>query len=547
MLRTLIAYIFLLQIVVAKDSHPAKPSPSPSPSPACSSLSGLSLQNAAGVVTLATSIAAGSNFTGTGAEPSYDVPQINLPALCRVAFTVQTSGNSSAVAEIWMPLPSTWNGRFLAVGNGGFAGGVNYPDIVWGMRKGFAAMSTNTGHNGGQLDPSPFLSRPETMIDWGHRALHLTTVAAKEIVAAYYGSSAKKNYYAGCSTGGRQGLNAAQRYPADYDGVLASSAIAWQTHTAEWQTYVALQQFPNNRSSFIPASMWPTIHTAVLNQCDLIDGVRDGIIMDPSKCFFHPEVLLCGKPNTNASSCLNGDQITNLKRMYAPWLADDGNLVNPGISPSGELSFSIIMNGLTPTFGPSFMQYMVFNDTTWPWQTQNVSDVAVADSVNPGGCNAYNPDMRPFQDRGGKVLQYHGYADPLVPSLNAPALYDFVNSFYESVGQAGTIEEFYRLFMVPGMGHCSGGAGAWAVDGASQGSQPGGVGSEYSMLLSLVDWVEGTGKAPEMVVGTKFVNDVPSEGIQFQRPVCRWPTVAEFQGGDVDAAKNWACPGIGVY
>ncbi|KAF2804162.1 tannase-domain-containing protein [Mytilinidion resinicola] len=354
-------------------------------SAACSSLSGLSLHDPKGVVVAATAIAAGSNFTGITENSGYNAVQIDLPSLCRVEYNVQTSLNSSAVAEIWLPLPSAWNRRFLAVDNGGFAGGVNYPDVVWGARKGFAAMSTNTGHNGSSSDGTPF-QNPEHLIDWGYRALHLTSVAAKSIVKAYYGNAAKYSYYAGCSTGGRQGLNAAQRYPSDYDGIR----------------------------------------------------------------------------------CLTGPQITNLKRMYAPWLAEDGRLINPGISPSGEASFSILMNGLTPTFGLPFYAETVFNNTNWDWRTQSVADVDLADSINPGGCNAYDPDMRPFHERGGKVLQYHGCADPLIPSLDTPALYDLVDEFFESVGKPAEVEDFYRLFMVPGMGHCAGGPGAWALDGVSQ-------------------------------------------------------------------------------
>ncbi|KAF2094962.1 tannase and feruloyl esterase, partial [Rhizodiscina lignyota] len=493
-------------------------------------------------------IAAGSNFTGTSAEPSYNIPQIDLPSLCRVIFHVETSPNDgSATGEVWLPPPSEWNRRFLAVGNGGFAGAVNYPDVVWGARKGFATMSTNTGHVSGQLNGT-WLLNPEQEIDWGHRALHITSVAAKQIVNEYYPSHFTYSYYAGCSTGGRQGLNAVQKYPGDYDGVLAGSAIPHQTVTSGWQTYVALLQFPNNRSSFIPATMWPTIHQAVLDQCDDIDGVKDGIIMDPSKCSFHPETLLCGKKTANASACLSSDQLVNLKRMYMPWQDDKSNLINPGISPSGETGFTILMNGNEPTFGPIFYSYAIFNNSDWDWSTMNVSDALLAERIDPGGCDAYNPDMRPFQERGGKLIHYHGYSDPLIPTLNAAAFYNLVTSFYEDVGRAADVEDFYRLFTVPGMGHCSGGVGAWVIDGASQGGViPKEKGSSHSMLWSLVEWVESSavksarGKAPESILGTKYVNDTASLGIEFERPVCRWPTVAKYTGGDAKESRNWIC------
>lgn len=353
--------------------------------------------------------------------------------------------------------------------------------------------------------------------------------------------------------GGRQGLNAAQRYPDDYNGVLVGSAIASQTNTSGWQTYVALEQFPTNRSSYIPTSMWPIIHEAVLEQCDHLDGLEDGIIMDPSQCAFHPEVLLCGKATANSSACLNADQVQNLERMYSPWMDSSGTLINPGISPSGELSFPTIMNGDEPTFGPNFYRYAVFNDSNWNWAETNASTIAFANDMNPGGLNAYDPDMRPFQDAGGKLIQYHGYADPLIPSLTAPIWYDALNDFYQGIGKADEVEDFYRLFLVPGMGHCSGGVGSWVIDAASQGGiLPAQNGSDHSMLWSLVEWIEGGGigassSAPETVVGTKFVNDTASLGIEFERPICRWPAVADYQGGAEAESSSWRCPTAGVY
>jgi feruloyl esterase len=278
--------------------------------------------------------------------------------------------------------------------------------------------------------------------------------------------------------------------------------------------------------------------------------------MNPSQCNVHFETLLCGKKTANSSSCLTSDQLLNLNRMYKPWQDNKSNLISPGISPGGELGFTILMNGPEPTFGPTFYSEAIFNNTNWPFETMNVSDARLAEFINPGGCDAWNPDMRPFEDAGGKLIHYHGYADPLIPTLNAGQFYDLVTSFYEDVGRAADVEDFYRLFTVPGMGHCSGGVGAWVVDGASQGGIiPQEEDPSHSMILSLLKWVEGsgkgktasTGKAPEMVIGTKYVNDTASLGIEFQRPVCRWPTVAKFVGGNEKLAKNWVCPTEGIY
>lgn len=522
----------------------------------CTSFLGQTFSNGTAFVHIAESIINGSNFTGTSANADYNDPQLSVPQACRLGLTIQTTTNSSVEAEIWIPPAAEWNKRLLTVGNGGFAGAINYPDVVWGLRKGFASVSTNTGHTSNSSDGS-FLSYPEQSINWGHRALHVSVMAAKEVVSAYYhhGNSTSGgklySYYAGCSTGGRQGLNAAERYPEDFDGVLAG-AVPWQTHVAGWQTYVALLQFPNTRESYIPATKWPFIAVAVLEQCDLLDGVADDIIMDPSRCAIDFDALSCDAGTLNATACLSAEQTANLERMYAPWLSNGTTgetVVHQGLSPSGEASFSYLMNGAEPQFGPTWFRHAVYNDSAWDWSTLTAGDVYFSDTINPGGANAHDPDLRAFAARGAKMLHYHGYADPLIPSLSAAAWYETVEGFFNGDTRnqsAGVeVEDFYRLFMVPGMGHCSGGAGAWVLDAASQGGAVSPVdGASHSLLYSLVDWVEGgdSAAAPESIIGTKYVGDV-APSVQFQRPICRWPAVAEYDGvGDADDSDSWSCP-----
>ncbi|ETS87229.1 hypothetical protein PFICI_01057 [Pestalotiopsis fici W106-1] len=513
----------------------------------CASFLGHTFSNGTAVVHTAETIINGSTFTGTSANADYNDPQLLVPQACRLGLTIRTTTNSSVEAEIWLPPTAEWNQRLLTVGNGGFAGAINYPDVVWGLRKGFASVSTNTGHASNSSDGS-FLSFPEQSINWGHRALHVSVMAAKEVVSSYYGNSTGGklySYYAGCSTGGRQGLNAAERYPEDFDGVLAG-AVPWQTHVAGWQTYVALLQFPNTRASYIPATKWPFVAAAVLEQCDLLDGVADDIIMDPSKCTIDFAALTCGTGTLNSTACLSDEQAANLERMYTPWLANGttGELVHLGISPSGEASFSYLMNGDEPQFGPTWFRHAIYNDSAWDWSTLTAADIFFSDTINPGGANAYDPDLRAFGDRGAKILHYHGYADPLIPTLSAAAWYATVQDFYGAHGRAGEVEDFYRLFMVPGMGHCSSGAGAWVLDAASQsGAVPPVEDASHSMLYSLVNWVEGgSTAAPESIIGTKYVEDV-APSVQFQRPICRWPAVAEYDGvGDADDSESWSCP-----
>lgn len=406
----------------------------------------------------------------------------------------------------------------------------------------------------------------------GHRALHLATVAAKEIIPSFYGHDPAYSYYSGCSTGGRQGWNEVQRYPLDFDGVLVGAPANWMTHLPAWDIRVALEQFPNSKPSFIPAAMWTEIQAAVVKQCDALDGVIDGLVSDPSRCNFHPEVLACGTPGTTSSSCLNPAQIANLHRIYTPWWEANNTLIYDGLSPGGEAGYTFLFNGATPQFGIDFFRNAIINDTKWDYTTINGSTMILADSINPGGINAYDPDLRRFQKAGGKVLEYHGYQDQIIPSKMSGTWYDTVREFYNGLGKTQELAEFYRLFMVPGMRHCNGGDGgksphtnplppkspiktdppfiAWVIGSVSQsGLLPAKNTTEYSLLYSLIDWVENPqSSGPETLVGTKYLNDIPSQGVQFTRPFCRWPNIPVYSGkGTVDKASNWNCPDTGVY
>lgn len=234
------------------------------------------------------------------------------------------------------------------------------------------------------------------------------------------------------------------------------------THLPAWDIRVALEQFPNTKPSYINSTMWPTIHEAVLAQCDALDGVLDGLVSDPTRCNFHPEVLACGNGLSNYSACLNPTQIANLHRIWTPWWEANNTFIYEGLSPGSEAGYTFLMNGATPQFGIDFFRHAVVNDTTWDYSTINGSTVALADAINPGGINAYDPDLRHFQSAGGKVIEYHGYQDQVIPSLASGRWYDTVYEFYGGLGQAAELSDFYRLFMVPGLEHCSSGDGGKA-------------------------------------------------------------------------------------
>lgn len=395
----------------------------------------------------------------------------------------------------------------------------------------------------------PSLDTPLTHSS-GHRAFHLSTLASKEIIQAFYALPPAFSYYTGCSTGGRQGWSEVQRYPSDFDGILVGAPANWMTHLPAWDIRVALEQFPSSKPSYINSTLWSVVHKAVVAQCDVLDGVVDGLVSDPSRCNFHPEILACGRSGTNSSTCLTPPQIANLHRIYTPWYESNNSLIYPGLSPGGEAGYSFLFNGGTPQFGIDFYRHAIVNDTAWDYSTINGSTIVLADQINPGGINAYDPDLRPFQSTGGKVIEYHGYQDPVIPSLASGMWYDEVYSFYSSLNKTSAIQDFYRLFMVPGMEHCSGGDGAWVTGAASQsGYLPSSNATDYSLLWSLIDWVENEGsEGPERMVGTKYVDDVVAEGVQFTRPYCRWPNVPVWDGvGSVDEEGSWSCPSAGVY
>jgi len=295
--------------------------------------------------------------------------------------------------------------------------------------------------------------------------------------------------------------------------------------------------------------MWEVVHEAVVDSCDGLDGVVDGLVSDPTRCNFHPEVLACGRAGVNESACLNAPQIANLKRIYEPWWDVNNTKIFDGLSPGGEASYAFLFNGETPQFGIDFYKNAIINSSTWDYTTINGSTVELADFINPGGVNAYDPDLRSFQASSGKVIEYHGFQDPVIPSLASGTWHDTVLSFYQDLDRVAEVEDFYRLFMVPGMTHCNGGDGAWVIgSGTSQsGIPPAKNTTNYSILYSLIDWVEND-NAPQELIGTKYVDDVVDSGIDFTRPFCRYPTIPVYSGsGNLSDASNWACPSQGFY
>ncbi|KAK3724838.1 hypothetical protein LTR37_000886 [Vermiconidia calcicola] len=486
---------------------------------------------------------------------AYPTSPQGLPALCAVQINVTRSPESSFSFGLFLP-QQNWNKRFLAVGNGGFAGGINYLDMAAGVGYGFATMSTDTGHNSTSGDLSWALEAEERRKDFGWRAMHESVVLAKQITQAYYGDADKVeySYFSGCSTGGRQGLKEVQMFPEDFDGVLAGAPAWWTTHLQTWTIRVALHNLPVEAEWHIPVELFSVVEAEVLKQCDGEDGLVDGVITDPRRCDFFAEALLCGPDvvNQTTAGCLTAPQIGTLEKIYSDYVDVNqtaGKRV-PVVRPPWSIEAEYIrlrIPAILPRPGPD-----------WDFYDFNYSIVELADRTDPGNCNADDFDLRPFSARGGKLLTYHGASDALISTGSSSYFYRSVLKTLESRGIE--VDPFYRHFLVPGMQHCFGTSEAmnapWYFAGAGQAGtlseRPGSVHStpdfedrEHDALIALMEWTE-KGIAPDFLVATKWRNDTLVDEVWRQRKICPYPAWARFVGGgaDPDVAGSWRCEGL---
>ncbi len=481
----------------------------------CESLTALSLDKT--TVTMAQTVAAGEftlPATGRGAAQQNN-PFRQLPAFCRVAATLRPSSDSDIKIEVWLPV-ANWNGKYQAVGNGGWAGSISYPAMAAALSRGYAASSTDTGHTGGS--GSFALGHPEKLIDFGYRSEHEMAVKAKAIVNAFYGNAPKYSYWNGCSTGGRQGLREAQSYAGDFDGVIAGAPANPRTRLAGWGVYIG-QAALKDKANMIPSSKYPMIHQAVVGACDALDGVKDGLIENPMECRFDFKTLQC-KGEDNAS-CLTAAQVETAKKMTSPAVhSKTGELIYPGLALGTELGWGTQTGGPEPNpVNADQFKYVVFKDPNWDWRNFNLdTDIALADKIDAGTINAINPDLSAFKARNGKLLMYHGWSDQNVPPLST---INYYKSVLDKMGSGPKTAEWLRLFMVPGMAHCGGGEGP----------------NTFDMISTLEQWVE-KGKAPEQILATHSTNGQ----VDRSRPLCPYPQTAHYKGsGSIDDAANFVC------
>ena len=474
----------------------------------CESLTSLSSQ--ATTVTVAQTVAAGA-FTQPGVRGGRAGganPYAALPPFCRVAATLKPTPQSDIKTEVWLP-SAGWNGKLQVVGNGGWAGSISYGAMATALAAGYATASTDTGHTGGAANATV---NKEVLIDFAHRAVHETAAMAKKVVDGFYGGAPKRSYFNGCSTGGRQALTAAQRYPEDFDGIIAGDPAAHGLNLAFGQIWIS-QAMSKTPASVIPREKLAVMHNAVLNACDAADGAKDGILENPMACRVDPKVLACANGQDGAS-CLSAAQVEAAQKIYAGAKnTRTGRQVFPGLEVGSEL-------GWTPTpvgYAADLFKYVVFKNPNWDPNSLNFDGhFALTAEDEFTIVDADNPDLSAYFRRGGKLLMYHGWSDAGIPARASV-------SYYESAkAKSGpAANESLRLFMVPGMGHCRGGEGT----------------DTFDVVTALDTWVT-SGKAPASIPASR----VRDGKVNRTRPLCAYPQFAVYKGsGSIDEAGNFEC------
>jgi feruloyl esterase len=478
---------------------------------ACERLSrSLSLPNT--TVLLAQVVAAGT-FVPPGGGTAAARAAASLPAFCRVALKIAPSSDSDIRSEIWLPV-SKWNGKFLQVGNGAWGGSIQYVALGDALRRGYAAASTDTGHTG--TDASFAMGHPEKLIDFGYRSVHETAAQGKATAATFYGVRPRLSYFNGCSGGGRMSFMEAQRFPGDFDGIIAGAPGYNRTDVA-FQTLGMAQATHVSPESFIPADKYHALHQAALDKCDALDGLKDELIADPTKCRFDPAVLEC--KSGDGPGCLTRPQVVAARRIYAPVIdPKTGAQISSGLEPGSELQWGGVAGNEPHPMYNDLLRFIVMQDRDWDFRTLDVRrQLELARKADHGVLSATSLELSPFVSRGGKLLIYHGWADQNIPPRESVNYY---NGLVKTMGKE-KVDGAIRLYMVPGMGHCGGGDGP----------------NEFDMLAVLEHWRED-GKAPSEIVASQL----RAGHVSRARPLCPYPQIARYRGaGSVDRAENFAC------
>jgi feruloyl esterase len=450
----------------------------------------------------------GGQFTPSGAAGA-DAPKAvtGLPPFCRVELTLTPSSDSDIRSEVWMPL-SGWNGRFQEVGNGAWAGSIQYGALADALKRGYAAASTDAGHTG--TDASFAMGHPEKLKDFGYRAVHETAVQSKQTITNFFGMAPRMSYFNGCSGGGRMAFQEMQRFPADFDAILAG-APGYNRVNQSVQMLMNAKATLDNPASMIPASKYPVIHRAALDACDAQDGLKDGLISEPLSCRFDPGVIQCGVGRTlsDPAGCLTAPQVEAARKIYAGVKnPKTGELIFPGLEPGSELNWGGPAGGPEPlALSTDLFKYVVFKDPKWDFRKFDLArDYDAVHRIDSLDLSPTSPDIKAFVARGGKLLIYQGWGDMNVAPKSTVAYYENV---VKTIGQKQA-DDSVRLFFAPGMAHCGGGEGP----------------NVFDALNPLEEWREH-GKAPASIVATHWTYSK----LDRSRPLCPYPQVAKYIGG----------------
>jgi pimeloyl-ACP methyl ester carboxylesterase len=481
------------------------------PAIACEQLAAIKLKDVSSIT--ARSLPAGA-FTPPGSAAIND-----LPAFCRVSLVIKPQIN----IEVWLPM--AWNERFQAVGGGGYAGSVSWAALGNALRNGYATASTDTGHNAATQQGGSFALNSDGTLntqlieDFASRSLEEMTAKAKELMKVFYAENPKYSYWNGCSTGGRQGLMLAQRLPGGYDGILAGApAINWDRFIpAELWPQIVMKQ---EAGGPIAASKLNAATNAAIVACDSFDGVIDGVLENPLICKFDPVALQCTSGAAPDSSCLTPGEVAAVRKIWDGPRSGDGNRLWYGLTRGTPLA---ALAGTNPfTISADHLRYWLERDKAFDWHTLDYAKFDAAFEKSRAQFNRVigsdDPDLGQFRRDGGKVLLWHGLSDQLI---FPEGTIDYYERVIDKARGLKATQDFARLFLAPGVGHCGGGTGP----------------STFDMLGELVKWVE-SGQAPERIIASRMQNNP----VMRSRPLCPYPKVATYTGtGSTDDAKNFMC------
>ncbi len=472
--------------------------------------------------------------------------EVKIESATLISATAQVPEHCDVRGTIWpearfaVKLPANWNNRFYMVGGGGYAGQLSLPQMNAGLQKGFATATTDTGHDAQKEPLGTFAERradnpnaDRKKLDYAYLAVHHTALLAKQIIKAYYSTDAKYSYWAGCSTGGRQGLMEAQRYPEDFDGYVIGAPVLKQSY--EGMRGIWNAQAVSEGAGAVSYDKLPLLAEAVYKKCDDVDGVHDGLIADPRRCRFDPlkDLPKCAN-ETDGKDCFTAAQLQGLQKVYGGVRNSKGKLLYPG-QPLGAEVVAPGPGGQARSgwqgsiggdgggglgYGETFMRFLAFEPQrgkAWSWKQFNFDTDPPQMAAFSKVIDATNPDLSKVKQRGGKIIHYHGWADALV---NPQMSVEYYESVLKKMGQRQTTE-FYKLYMIPGMFHCRGGVGCDDAD----------------WFTPLVNWVE-KGVAPGAINSSRVEK---GETVR-TRPLCVYPEVARYNGqGDINKAGNFTC------